>query len=73
MSKYVSKYVVCPCYRRHDDNRICCEGTTDDNTINLVFGNTKKLKEHTEVFCEDIHNYTNCMICKSLCEKYDRK
>lgn len=73
MSRYVSKYVVCPFYRRHDDNRICCEGTSEDNTINLVFGNTKKLKEHTERFCEDLQNYQKCMICKSLCDKYDRR
>ena len=70
MSRFVSKYVVCPFYRRHDNNRICCEGTTDDNTINVVFGDSKKLKEHTVTYCEDISNYKRCQVCKMLSEKY---
>ena len=24
-------------------------------------------------FCEDLQNYQKCMICKSLCDKYDRR
>ena len=50
MSKYVSKYTVCPFYHRHDTNRICCEGTSDENTINLVFSDTKKLKDYAISF-----------------------
>lgn len=73
MSNYGDKYVVCPFYRRHDKNRICCEGTSQNNTINLVFEDQKKLKNYTGVFCENIDNYMSCMICKALCGKYDRK
>jgi hypothetical protein len=72
MSQYVSKYVVCPYYRRHDDNRICCEGTDskNTNTINLVFGDNKKLKDYTTNFCSDIQCYKKCIICKALNMKY---
>lgn len=70
MSQYISKYVVCPYYHRHDDNRICCEGTSSRNTINLVFSDSKKLKEYTEKYCENMDNYERCMICQALNTKY---
>jgi translation initiation factor 2 beta subunit (eIF-2beta)/eIF-5 len=72
MSQYISKYVVCPYYHRHDDNRICCEGTglKNTNTINLVFVNNKTLKEYTTKYCNDIEGYKRCMICRALNEKY---
>ena len=70
MSRYISKYVVCPFYRRHDDNRICCEGTTDENTINLVFENTKKQKEYGERYCNDMDWCKSCMIYHMLDRKY---
>ena len=73
MSQFVSKYVVCPFYRRHDNNRICCEGTNKDNTINLVFGDTKKLKEHTVTYCESMDNYKRCLVCGMLNTKYPDK
>lgn len=70
MSRYVSKYAVCPFYHRHDDNRICCEGTDKHNTINVVFGGKYELKEYSIKFCYDIFNYKNCLICKALNTKY---
>ena len=70
MSQYVSKYVACPYYHRHDDNRICCEGTNSNNTINLVFGNVNKLKIHTIRYCNDVDGYKKCLICKALDIKY---
>ena len=71
-SQYVSKYVVCPYYHRHDDNRICCEGTgsKNTNTINLVFVDSKKLKDYTTKYCCDIQGYNKCIICKALNLKY---
>ncbi len=68
--KYISKYVVCPFYRKHEPNRICCEGTSDENTINLVFTDTKKLKEYTVTKCNNIDGYKNCAICTMLENKY---
>ena len=70
MSQYVSKYVVCPYYRRHDDNRICCEGTGSMNTINLVFGDANKLKEYGIKYCNDIEGCKRCIIHKALNTKY---
>ncbi len=70
MSQYVSKYAVCPYYHRHDDNRICCEGTNSENTINVVFGDQKKLKEYGIRYCNDIEGYKRCLICIALNKKY---
>ena len=72
MSKYISKYVVCPYYHAHDNNRIRCEGTDlkNTNTINLVFSDVNELKKYTIKYCNDIDGYKRCMICKALNEKY---
>ena len=70
MSQYVSKYAVCPFYHRHDDNRICCEGTGSRNTINLVFGNQCDLKVYGERYCNNLSGYKDCLICKALNTKY---
>ncbi len=70
MSQYVSKYVVCPYYSRHDGNRICCEGTEDSNTINIVFGDAKRQKEYGIRYCNSMTRHRDCMICKALDERY---
>ncbi len=69
-SKFISKYAVCPFYHRHEPNRICCEGVSDENTLNLVFTDTKKLKAYTTVFCNDMRGYKNCAVRKMLMNKY---
>jgi hypothetical protein len=70
MSQFISKYVVCPFYRRHDNNRICCEGTSRDNTINLVFSDQKKLKQYTVAKCESMSGCKSCRIYEMLDRKY---
>lgn len=70
MSSYVSKYAVCPFYRRHNDNRICCEGTDKTNTINLVFEDSKQLKEYAERHCDNIQGHKRCLVCRALNSKY---
>lgn len=70
MSMYVSKYVVCPYYIRHNDNRICCEGTDETNAISLNFGDIKDLKEHERKYCNRFDGYPNCLICRALDGKY---
>lgn len=72
MSQYVSKYAVCPFYHRHDDNRICCEGTGSSNTINLVFGGKETLKAYTIKFCNSIEGCENCLLYKALNTKYPK-
>lgn len=66
MSKYISKYAMCPFYRRHDDNRICCEGLNKTNTINLVFEAPTKLKEYEVAHCNDIGGCRRCRIYQML-------
>lgn len=73
MSKYISKYVVCPYYRKHDDYRIRCEGFDKDNTIHVVFGNKVKLKEFCEKHCNSFSGYHKCLICQALNKKYGVK
>ena len=71
MAHYESMYVVCPFYRRHDSNRICCEGVDDTNTLNLVFGNQKKLYDYVGRYCNSMENYHGCLICQMLMTKED--
>ena len=68
--KYISKYAVCPFYRKHEPNRICCEGISGENTINLVFTDTKKLKEYTAAKCNSIDGHKRCAVSRMLYSKY---
>lgn len=70
MSQYISKYAVCPYYHRHEDNRICCEGSVTGSTINLVFENSKKLKKYSIERCNSIEGCKKCIIHKALDMKY---
>ena len=67
---YESKYAVCPYYHRHDENRVCCEGTSSKNTINVVFGDSKRLKSFCESHCNSIEGCKKCIIHKALNMKY---
>ena len=73
MIHYESKYVVCPFYRRHESNKICCEGIDETNTINLVFEDSKQLKEYGICFCNDIKCHKSCMLYQMLNQKYPQK
>lgn len=70
MAEFDSKYVVCPFYHKSDSNRICCEGVDDNNTVNLIFSDSRKQKEYKQTFCYDITNYKKCLICTMLYTKY---
>lgn len=67
---YESKYAVCPYYHRHESNRICCEGTDDTNTINLVFCDKKALIAYSKRYCNDLERCQSCMIYQTLDRKY---
>lgn len=73
MSKYVSKYAVCPFYRRHDDNRICCEGVTRDSSVNLVFRSQIRMKRYTTIHCESMEGCKQCRVYGMLDGKYQEK
>ena len=69
-NKYVSKYVVCPYYHKHDGLRIFCEGTNSKNSINVVFGDMKEQKRFGIRFCNSIEGCKQCIIHKALDTKY---
>ena len=73
VSKYISKYVKCPYYRRNNDNRICCEGVDETNTLNLVFPSKKKLKYYIRIYCESMNGHRECKIKKMLDDKWNEK
>ena len=66
MGHWIDVDVVCPYFRRNSPNRIRCEGVEANNTINLVFEDTKKQDEYLEYFCCDMDNFKRCLICKAL-------
>jgi hypothetical protein len=70
MASFDSKYAKCPFFHRFESNRICCEGLEDNNTINLVFEDPKKLNEYKHTYCCDIDHYRWCLICGILNRKY---
>lgn len=70
MSQFISKYAVCPFYHRNDTNRICCEGTDSNNTINLVFVGKTSQKEYAIEHCNSIEGCKRCLIYNALNTKY---
>ena len=73
MSKYESKYAVCPYYKKHDDNRIRCEGIDKDSSIHVVFGNKVKLKEFSVSYCNSFAGHRKCLVRQALNKKYGVK
>ncbi len=71
MATYESKYVKCPYYRYSARNLICCDGTEDSNTVHIVFNNPKDLKAHAVLYCNDIFNYHNCLLCQMQDRRYE--
>jgi hypothetical protein len=70
MAQFDSKYVVCPYYHSNDNNRVCCDGVTDGNTVNVVFGDPTKRKKYMECYCNSIEKYSHCKICNMLHKKW---
>ena len=66
---YESKYAVCPYYHRHESNRICCEGTSENNTLNLVFYDQKKMIAYSKHYCNDIEGCKRCKVHQMLDEQ----
>lgn len=73
MSHYESRYVVCPFYRRNDNNRICCEGVDKTNTLNIVFGSQPDLHKYVLRYCNDIDGHKRCLLCQMLTKKWEEK
>ena len=73
MSKYTSKYVVCPFYHKNKTNRICCEGVSKGNTLNVVFESEKGMVRYENRFCDSMDNHKNCLIYQMLDKKYEEE
>lgn len=70
---YESKYVVCPYYNRHDGYRICCEGTNEQNTISLLFGDPKEQKAYSVMYCNSMEGHRRCLLFRMFNTKYGVK
>ena len=64
------KSVVCPFYKWADQNRIGCEGVSDDNTVSLIFGDTNKRTQYKVTFCRSMERYGSCRVYQMLMRKY---
>ena len=70
-AKYEDKFVKCPYYRRHEDNRIACEGQCEGNTINLVFEQPQEKRLHMHEYCYSILGCRDCIVHIALNAKYE--
>ena len=66
--RYTADDVLCPYFRRFRPLKICCEGITDDCTLQLSFQNRAALDRQAGIFC--IAAWKNCEIARILEDKY---
>lgn len=73
MADFSSKYVACPYFRRNEvkNNRICCEGVSDGNTVNIVFGSPKQLVAYQQQYCNEVKQCHTCLIARMLDHKWE--
>ena len=69
----IDKYVQCPYYKWKNRGRISCEGITDENTTNLIFGDENKAREYLDDYCCSIYGMHRCLIYNMLNGKYGVK
>ena len=72
-AKYEDKFVQCPYYRRHEGNRIACEGFCKGNTINFVFELPQDKKKHMHEYCYSLLGCRDCIIHMALNIKYEEE
>ena len=68
---YQAKFVKCPFYRNHDQNRIVCEGLCKGNTLNLVFQSSSEKASYMKDVCYDVLGCRDCLIHMMLDAKYE--
>lgn len=74
--EYDAKYVKCPYYIGSTHtymqklNQIRCEGVAKDSVLSLSFETKAQEQTYRERFCNNIHGYHNCLICKALNRKW---
>lgn len=55
-----TKFVKCPYYMKHDNNRIVCEGINKDATTHIVFGNPAIREVYMHKHCNEIGGCRKC-------------
>lgn len=70
-TKYEDKFVQCPFYRRHEANKIVCEGLCKGNTINLVYESQEDKKAYMKNICYSILESRDCPIYLMLNQRYE--
>ena len=71
-----SKYVKCPYYIGNTNtymmkaHMIRCEGVVMHSVVSLSFETEAQKQEYRATFCNDIHGYHRCLICKALNRKW---
>ena len=73
MSHYGSKFVKCPYYHNHDNNRIVCEGLSKGNTINLVYESQVQKEIFMQEKCNSIEGCRRCQIHNLLDRKWENR
>ena len=73
MSRFISKYAVCPFYHCNDTNRIRCEGVCERNTINLVFEDNREAITYEKRYCDSMDNHKNCLVYQMQNKKWEGK
>ena len=71
MGHHGSKFVKCPFYKDHDNNRVKCEGISKGNTIHLVFEDSNERINYMHSHCNNIFICQSCIIHKALYEKWE--
>ena len=69
MRQYVSKYVVCPFYRKEEAKKLFCEGVEDGTGLMIQFDSQEHRFQFRERFCY-CENWVNCRLARMLNEKY---
>lgn len=67
----MSKYALCPFYRKEDHHKIYCEGICDGTSVHLVFDTLDRLCEYKKSYC--YAGYSCCVLAQMLFAKYDGK
>ena len=65
--EYTSRVWVCPFYRRHERQKVECEGG------GIAFSRKETFQEFTDFYCANLPGWTHCSIAAALQRQYERE
>lgn len=68
---YKAKFVKCPFYCKHDNNRIVCEGLAVGSNLNMTFVLPADCAKYMSEVCYDLLGCRDCPIYIMLDQKYE--